>query len=153
MWDLLFENKLMNIIPEERIFRDEPMYKHTTFRVGGPAKAYVSVNGHKELKEVLGEERKVSLCRELTKKYETIRRTTLGEAIDEEPKGEYVIVIEGKTFREIEEDERAAWEELTIPEHVDFYEKQGMDRKEAMKMAAKDRGISKRDIYSEMIQK
>ena len=107
----------------------------------------------KELKEVLGEERKVSLCRELTKKYETIRRTTLGEAIDEEPKGEYVIVIEGKTFREIEEDERAAWEELTIPEHVDFYEKQGMDRKEAMKMAAKDRGISKRDIYSEMIQK
>ena len=58
MWDLLFENKLMNIIPEERIFRDEPMYKHTTFRVGGPAKAYVSVNGHKELKEVL------AICKE-----------------------------------------------------------------------------------------
>jgi len=105
----------------------------------------------KELKDVLGEDRKISLCRELTKKFETIRQTTLGEAIDEEPRGEYVIVIEGRTFKEIEDEKKASWEALTIPEHVKFYEDQGIDRKEAMKKAAKDRGVSKRDIYAELL--
>ena len=107
----------------------------------------------KLLCETLGN-RKVSICRELTKKHETVFATTLEDAIFhyemQEPKGECVMVIEGKSFEEIKAKEQARWEEMSIAEHMEYYEKQGVDHKEAMKKVAKDRGISKRDVYKEL---
>ena len=100
------------------------------------------------LAEAFGGERNIALCRELTKKFETVRRTTLAEAADtEEPRGEYVLVIEGRSGEELQAENAARWQELTIAEHVALYEAQGMDRKAAMKAAANDRGITKRDVY------
>ena len=108
----------------------------------------------KLLQETLGN-RKISICRELTKKHETVFATTIEDAIAhyemQEPKGECVMVIEGKTFEEIRAKEQARWEEMSIAEHMEYYEKQGVDHKEAMKKVAKDRGISKRDVYKELI--
>ena len=108
----------------------------------------------KLLQETLGN-RKISICRELTKKHETVFSTTIEDAIAhyemQEPKGECVMVIEGKTFEEIRAKEQARWEEMSIAEHMEYYEKQGVDHKEAMKKVAKDRGISKRDVYKELI--
>lgn len=108
-----------------------------------------------ELREVLGE-RRISVCRELTKRHETVFRTTLTQAADyyeaNEPKGECVIVMEGRSREAMEAEERSRWEELTVPEHVDYYMSQGMDKKEAMKQAAKDRGVSKRDIYGALLE-
>ncbi|MBQ9489042.1 MAG: 16S rRNA (cytidine(1402)-2'-O)-methyltransferase [Lachnospiraceae bacterium] len=104
-----------------------------------------------DLHEALGD-RRITLCRELTKKFETILPTTLAEANamyeKEEPRGEYVLVIEGRSREEKMREEQASWERLSIEEHVAHYEAQGIDHKEAMKLAAKDRGISKRDIYA-----
>ena len=104
-----------------------------------------------DLCEALGD-RRITLCRELTKKFETILPTTLARANamyeKEEPRGEYVLVIEGKSREEKKREEQASWENLTIEEHVAHYEAQGIDHKEAMKLAAKDRGISKRDVYA-----
>lgn len=108
-----------------------------------------------ELYEVFGE-RKITLCRELTKKFENIMPTTLEGAIawyeENEPRGEYVLVIEGKSREEKEKESRAVWQEMSAAEHVRLYEEQGMDRKSAMKQAAKDRGISKRDIYQMLLE-
>ena len=82
-------------------------------------------------------------------------RCSLSEAVrffeQEEPRGEYVLVIRGRDPEELREEEQASWEALSVPEHVAFYEAQGLDRKEAMKRAAKDRGVSKREIYAELI--
>lgn len=107
-----------------------------------------------ELLEVLGD-RRVSICRELTKKHETIFQTTLSEAISyyeaNEPKGECVIVMEGRSRAQLIAEERACWEELTVQEHVEQYLNQGMDRKEAMKQAAKDRGVSRREVYAALL--
>lgn len=107
----------------------------------------------KLLQETLGN-RRISICRELTKKHETVFATTIEEAIahyeTQEPKGECVMVIEGKSFEEIRAKEQARWEEMSIAEHMEYYESQGMDHKEAMKKVAKDRGISKRDVYKEL---
>ena len=104
----------------------------------------------KELYDILGQ-RRITLCRELTKKFETIFPTTLEEALayyeENEPKGEYVLVLEGKSRKEIREKEQAKWETMSIEEHMAFYEEQGMDRKAAMKKVAADRGVSKREIY------
>ena len=104
----------------------------------------------KELYETLGE-RKITLCRELTKKFETIMPTTLEKALDyyeeQDPRGEYVLVIEGKSFAEMEKEKQESFLEIPIEEHMKRYEETGMDRKEAMKAVAKDRGISKRDVY------
>lgn len=104
-----------------------------------------------DLYEALGD-RRITLCRELTKKFETILPTTLAKANamyeKEEPRGEYVLVIEGKSREEKKREEQASWESLSIEEHVAHYEAQGIDHKEAMKLAAKDRGISKRDVYA-----
>lgn len=104
----------------------------------------------KELYETLGE-RKITLCRELTKKFETIMPTTLEKALDyyeeQAPRGEYVLVIEGKSFAEMEKEKQESFLEIPIEEHMKRYEETGMDRKEAMKAVAKDRGISKRDVY------
>jgi len=108
----------------------------------------------KLLMETLGN-RRISICRELTKRHETVFATTIEDAIAHyevnEPKGECVMVIEGKSFEEIKAKEQARWEEMSIPEHMEYYEKQGVDHKEAMKKVAKDRGISKRDVYKELI--
>ena len=105
----------------------------------------------KEILEALGD-RKISLCREMTKKYEDVFRTTLSEAVsfyeENEPRGEYVLVIEGKSRQEIEKEERDNWEQVAIDEHYQMYLEKGVDRKEAMKMVAKDRGISKREVYA-----
>lgn len=108
----------------------------------------------KLLQETLGN-RRISICRELTKKHETVFATTIEDALafydEQDPKGECVMVIEGKSREEIRANEQARWEEMSIAEHMEYYEKQGIDHKEAMKKVAKDRGVSKRDIYKELI--
>ena len=108
-----------------------------------------------ELLETLGE-RRTTLCRELTKKFETIMPTTLEGAVayyeENEPKGEYVLVIEGKSRKEIEEEQQKSWESMSIEEHMAFYEKQGIDRKSAMKKVAADRGVGKREIYQALLK-
>ena len=95
--------------------------------------------------------RKITVCRELTKRHETALAVTLEEAVAHyeanPPKGECVLVIEGKSREEAREEERKQWEEMTIEDHMEVYTKQGMDKKSAMKAVAKDRGVSKRDIY------
>lgn len=110
----------------------------------------------KELHQVLGN-RKLTVCRELTKRYEEAFQTTLDEAVikyeEKEPKGEFVLVIAGKSYEEAEAEKRKQWESMTIAEHVEYYINKGNDKKEAMKLAAKDRGVSKRDIYNELIKK
>ncbi len=104
-----------------------------------------------ELYEALGE-RRITLCRELTKKFETVMPTTLEGALEyyksQEPRGEYVLVIEGKSREEKRQEEISSWESLSIEEHVARYEGQGMDGKSAMKQVARDRGVSKREIYA-----
>ncbi len=110
----------------------------------------------KELYEALGE-RKLTICRELTKKFETVMPTTLEGALafyeTEEPRGEYVLVIEGKSLMQIKQERQEGFLNLSIEEHMKRYEGEGMERKEAMKMVAKDRGISKREIYQYMLDK
>ena len=107
-----------------------------------------------ELLEVLGN-RKMTLCRELTKKHETAFASTIEDILKyyetQEPKGECVLVIEGKNRAELVQEERARWEEMSIEEHMEVYLGQGMDKKEAMKAVAKDRGVSKRDIYQALL--
>ena len=112
----------------------------------------------KTLEELLKElgNRKITVCRELTKKHETLFKTDLEKALDwyreNSPKGECVLVLEGKSREEIKEEERSKWEDMSVPEHVEFYLKQGMEKKEAMKQVAKDRGVSKREIYGVLLQ-
>lgn len=109
-----------------------------------------------ELYDALGE-RAITLCRELTKKFETIMPTTLSGAIafyeENEPKGEYVLVLEGKSFEARKEEKQKEWQQLSIEEHMDFYESKGADRKEAMKKVAKDRGLTKREVYQYLLEK
>ena len=109
----------------------------------------------KELRETLGN-RQLTLCRELTKKYEEADKTTIDQAIEKynekEPRGEYVLVIEGKSQEEIQEENKQKWESMTIEEHMEHYISQGNDKKSAMKLVAKDRGVSKRDIYNQLIK-
>lgn len=104
-----------------------------------------------ELLEVLGD-REISLCRELTKKFEEVKKTTIKEAVDyyndNDPKGEYVLVIAGRSREEKKQEKIDEWSKMSIEEHVAYYENQGLDRKEAMKSCAKDRGITKRDVYN-----
>ena len=104
-----------------------------------------------ELSDALGADRRITICRELTKKYEEAYRTTFAEALErygtEEPKGECVIVIEGKSIGELKAEQQKSWEEMSLEEHMDLYLNQDIDRKEAMKQVAKDRGIAKRDVY------
>lgn len=103
-----------------------------------------------ELYETVGD-RSITLCKELTKVHENAEKTTIRAAIEKytknEPRGEYVLVIAGKPLREIRNEEIAAFCEMTVEEHMEMYMSQGIDKKEAMKMVAKDRGVSKRDIY------
>lgn len=109
-----------------------------------------------ELLEALGD-RRVTVCRELTKRYETVFQSTLSKAIvhyeADGPKGECVIVMEGRSPDELEQEAQKSWAETDIETHVQIYEKQGMDRKEAMKCAAKDRGLTKREVYAMLLEK
>ena len=104
-----------------------------------------------ELKDAIGN-RRLTICKELTKRYENAMQTTFEDAIiyyaENEPKGEFVLVIEGKSFDEIEEENKQSWLSMSVEEHMNFYESQGISHKDAMKMVAKDRGVSKRDIYA-----
>lgn len=120
---------------------------------------YVSPHGCldilKEIENILGN-RKCALCRELTKKHEEILRGQLSEIIEnltlrDKIKGEMVLVIEGAQDKETDTENN--WLSMSIEEHMDFYLGQGLDKKEAMKMVAKDRGITKRDVYSYLIKK
>ena len=109
----------------------------------------------KVLEEALGN-RRVSINRELTKKYEESFLTTLKEAREkyeaEEPRGEFVLVIEGKSFDDVEQEEQQKWEEMSLEDHMKIYLEQGLDKKAAMKKVAKDRGVAKRDIYNQLVQ-
>ncbi len=110
----------------------------------------------KLLLETLGE-RQMRVCRELTKKHETVYAGTIAEALSyyeaQEPKGECVLVVAGKSRQEVREEEKARWEEMSIEEHMEYYEKQGADRKDAMKKVAKDRGVGKREVYQMLVKK
>lgn len=101
-------------------------------------------------------DRNISICRELTKKHEENLRTTLSGALsfymDNEPRGEYVLVIEGITRQELKEEELKEFLDMTIPEHVAYYMEQGMEKKDAMKRVAKDRGVGKREIYQALLE-
>lgn len=107
-----------------------------------------------ELLNTLGN-RNATICRELTKKHETAYVTTLSKACayysENEPKGECVIVVEGKTRDQLEKAEQEKWQALTIGEHFNLYTEKGLDKKEAMKKVAADRGLSKRDVYSALL--
>lgn len=109
----------------------------------------------RELREALGD-RPLSLCRELTKKFEEVRYSTLEQEIlrleKEEPRGEYVLVLQGKSFAEQKKEDEERWRQLSIKEHMQQYEEAGMERKEAMKQVARDRGISKRDVYQALLE-
>jgi 16S rRNA (cytidine1402-2'-O)-methyltransferase len=110
----------------------------------------------KDMYNVLGN-RKIVLCRELTKKYEQFISLNLEEAVekynDEEPRGEYVIVIEGEKIENIESKDREFYLSMSVEEHINMYLEQGFIKKEALKLVAKDRGISKREVYSHNIKK
>lgn len=108
-----------------------------------------------ELSENLGD-REISLCRELTKKHETVFRGSLSEAVfwykENPPKGECVMVLEGRSREEMEQEARQQWEDMPLEAHMEHYMSQGIDKKEAMKLVAKDRGISKRDVYQALLR-
>ena len=125
-----------------------------------------------DLSEALGAERQLTVCRELTKKFETVTPTTFSEMRkqigadsgqgaaeredagreDAAPRGEYVLVIAGRPEEELREAERNAWASLSAGEHVRLYEEEGYDRKEAMRLAARDRGVTKREIYQALLK-
>ncbi len=104
-----------------------------------------------ELYAVLGN-REIAVVKELTKKHENVNKGMFEDIIayydENEPKGEFVIVIQGLDISEINEEKKASFESMSIEEHLDLYLKQGMDNKSAMKQVAKDRGVGKREIYS-----
>ena len=108
-----------------------------------------------ELLEALGN-RRLTICRELTKKHETAFQTTLEEALEyyqeQEPRGECVLVLEGKSREQVRLEQQQSWESISIEEHMEQYLAKGMDRKEAMRQVAKDRGVSKRDIYQALLK-
>lgn len=108
-----------------------------------------------ELSEVFGKERRISVCKELTKRHETVYRDTLAGAVEyytaNEPRGEYVLVIEGKSEEQTKKERQAVWEDMSVEEHMEFYLSKGTDKKEAMRLVAKDRGVSRRDIYNRLL--
>jgi len=108
-----------------------------------------------ELRETLGD-RRLTICRELTKKHEEAFRTTFSEALafyeENEPKGECVLVIEGADRDELRRAEQESFAELSLEEHMERYLSQGMSKKDAMKAVAADRGVSKREIYAMLLE-
>ena len=112
----------------------------------------------KTLQELLNElgDRKITVCKELTKKHETGFETTLKEAVpyyeQNEPRGEYVLILEGCSRQQMEQEAQDAWKEMSLGDHMKLYEEQGMNRKDAMKQVAKDRGVGKREIYQALLE-
>ena len=112
----------------------------------------------KTLQELLNElgDRKITVCKELTKKHETGFETTLKEAVpyyeQNEPRGEYVLVLEGCSRQQMKQEAQDAWKEMSLGDHMKLYEEQGMNRKDAMKQVAKDRGVGKREIYQALLE-
>lgn len=108
-----------------------------------------------ELLQTLGD-RRITVERELTKKHETVFATRISQALSyyqqEPPRGECVLVIEGRTHQELEEQEQQSYQSMPLQEHMAIYEKQGISRKEAMKQVAKDRGIQKREVYQALLE-
>ena len=109
-----------------------------------------------ELHDTLGGDRRLTICRELTKRHEEKLQMTLTDSLSyyevNEPRGEYVLIIAGRSREEMKKEEQAGWEALSLEEHMAHYESRGIDRKEAMKRVAKDRGVSKRDIYQALLK-
>lgn len=109
-----------------------------------------------ELHDTLGGDRRLTICRELTKRHEEKLQMTLADSLSyyevNEPRGEYVLIIAGRSREEMKKEEQAGWEALSLEEHMAHYESQGIDCKEAMKRVAKDRGVSKRDIYQALLK-
>ena len=109
-----------------------------------------------ELSDTLGGDRRLTICRELTKRHEEKLQMTLTDSLSyyevNEPRGEYVLIIAGRSRDEMKKEEQAGWEALSLEEHMAHYESRGIDRKEAMKRVAKDRGVSKRDIYQALLK-
>lgn len=109
----------------------------------------------RELYDCLGE-RRITICRELTKRFETVLPTTFSEALtryeSEEPRGEYVLVIEGKSLAEQKNERQEEYRRRSVEEHMRFYEEQGIAHKEAMKRVAADRGVTKREIYAYLLE-
>ena len=112
----------------------------------------------KTLQELLNElgDRNITVCKELTKNHETGFETTLKEAVpyyeQNEPRGEYVLVLEGCSRQQMEQEAQDAWKEMSLGDHMKLYEEQGMNRKDAMKQVAKDRGVGKREIYQALLE-
>ena len=108
-----------------------------------------------ELMNTIGD-RELTVCRELTKKHEEKMQTTFSELLEyskeHEPRGEYVLIICGKSRSDVIKEQQQNWETMPLEEHMAYYENQGVDHKEAMKLVAKDRGVSKRDIYQQLLQ-
>lgn len=105
-----------------------------------------------ELAEILGGDRQIAVCKELTKRHETVYRSDIKGAVDyynaNEPRGEYVLVIAGLNREDIIRDKQDAWKEMPLEEHLKHYESQGIERREAIRLVAKDRGVPKREIYN-----
>ena len=112
----------------------------------------------KLLEETLGADRSITVCKEITKKHESFVKTTIGEALElytsgaEEPRGEYVLVIGGKSRKEIEEEIKNKWDSISIEDHIRKYLDEGRTKKEAVKLVAEERGIPKRDVYTVSIE-
>ena len=109
-----------------------------------------------ELSDTLGGDRRLTICRELTKRHEEKLQMTLTDSLSyyevNEPRGEYVLIIAGRSREVMKKEEQAGWEALSLEEHMAHYESQGIDRQEAMKRVAKYRGVSKRDIYQALLK-
>ncbi|SCI44812.1 Ribosomal RNA small subunit methyltransferase I [uncultured Roseburia sp.] len=108
-----------------------------------------------ELLKSLGD-RKATVCRELTKRFETVFQTTLSQAVlyyrESGVRGECVIVIKGRDPLELQQIKQQSWESVPLKEHMNQYISQGLDRKEAMKKVARDRGVGKREIYQQLLE-
>jgi 16S rRNA (cytidine1402-2'-O)-methyltransferase len=100
--------------------------------------------------------RRISICKELTKRHEKSWLTTLEEAVawygENDARGEYVLVIEGIDPKVLEEEKQASWETMSIEDHVALYESKGKTKKEAMQSVASDRGMTKREVYQYLIR-
>lgn len=107
--------------------------------------------------KIVGKDRQIAICKELTKKHETVLRFTIGEAIsffeENEPKGEFVLVVEGKEPKELLLEEQSKYENISIEEHLKMYIDKGLTKKDATKKVASDRGVPKREIYNQLIKK
>lgn len=107
--------------------------------------------------EVWGAERRVCLARELTKRYEEFLRGTIAECLvhleQYPPQGEYCVIAEGASDAAVQEAADGWWEAKSLGEHVAHYEDRGIDRKDALKLVATDRGLSKRDVYNALLER